>query len=299
MKLYISGGLLNAKESSYPYECEIETAEDLRLIAAGTDYCMAKFKDGYTDKGVFTIGHRAARDFIQSDVLYADIDNKVCTATSQYSIEMFKKQFEAFSYFITTSKSHQKGKEGDPPVDRYHVFFPLEYPVEDKFMMKGYLRALHKHVFKMDVIDPSCIDVARKFFGNPNNESWFHEGKSIHQIIHDYWKRDELQKVSEKKETTPITMTDPMRNLIIASLDKAYALGWFDDYNHWVNLGIALKQAGYEVGIWLRYCHTSKDVELAERKWETFQPDGSLNGMQYLYSIHAKLAFSRVRPKVL
>lgn len=294
MMLYISGGMQDAKESSFPYACEILTAEDLRLIAAGSDYCMAEFADGYTDKGVFKTSHRAARDFIKSDVLYADIDNKGCTANNQYSIEKFKKQFEQFSYFITTSKSHQKGKDGDPPLDRFHVFFPLEHAIEDKNKMKGYLRALHKHAFKMETIDRACIDVARVFYGNPSNESWYHDGKSIHSVIDANWKADEKANIAEKNDGQVIVITDPMRNLIIGSLDKAYTLGWFDEYSHWINLGIALKQAGFNLRVWLRYCHTLKDVEMAERKWETFHPDGSLNGMQYLYQIHSKLALKKV-----
>lgn len=298
--LYISGAMQIRGETGFYSACEILSADDLELIAAGSDYCMAKFKNGFTEKGAYKRGHCAAKEFIQSDVLYADIDNEGCTMDTQFSLEDFKRRFSDYEYFISTSKSHMKPKKDDPPLDRYHVFFPLEYSVTDKIVMKGYLQVLHRHFFGMKTIDPSCIDVARKFFGNPNNKSYHNEGKRIHGIIDRLWndeKNKEQEKEVEKNKQPFISITDPMRRLMIPSLDKAYKLGWFDEYKSWINLGMALKHAGYDVSVWLRYCHTDEDIDLAEKKWDTLNPDGSLNGMKYLYQIHSKLNFISVQSK--
>lgn len=301
--LYISGAMQDKYKTSFPFSCEILDAEDLRLIAAGTDYCMAEFRNGFTSRGEYRRSHCAAEDFVQSDVLYADIDNDGCIEATQFTIEAFDNIFHEYEYFLTTSKSHRKQKDEKPPLDRFHVFFPLDQPVTDRETMKGYLQSLHKHFFGMKVMDSSCIDVARKFYGNPSNEAKHNAGKSIQAIIDQLWRRDQIeaQKVSEfirGKSISPAnSITDPMRQLIIPSLDKAYKLGWFDEYRSWINLAMALKQAGYKIDVWHRYCHTSDDIELAEKKWETLSPDGSLNGMQYLYAIHQKLNFTQIRAK--
>jgi hypothetical protein len=303
MKLYGSAALQNKFEVSYPVELEINNAKELKEVAAETDYCMAKFRDGYTCNGKFVKAHLCAADFMYSNVLYADIDNDGCTEKNQYSIYAFQRDFAEWEYYITTSKSHQKGKNGNPPLDRYHVLFPLECEVSDAAIMKDYLRTLQYHFFGKDDIDPSCIDVARKFFGNPTNESIYHQGKSIQSVIENYWKiecKKDQQKRNKDKGTyrvDPVTLPDSIKAVIIPSLDKAYSLGWFGEYRNWIILGMALKEAGYDITVWLRYCNSYEDIELAKKKWETFNPDGTLNGMKYLYAIHQKLAFRIISNK--
>ncbi len=300
MLLYCSGRMQDQYEVSFPIPVEVTDAETLRELAALSDYCMGEFRDGYTQKGRFALAHLAAEDFICSDVLYADIDNDGCSPSTQYTIKDFERDFARWEYYITTSKSHQKSKHDDPPLDRFHVLFPLGQKINQPDRMKSYLRILYRHLFGRQTIDASCIDVARKFYGNPTNESYHHVGESIFNVIDALWSRESKEVLrTDRPRTTGqeeplIQILCPLKGLVIPSLDKAYKLGWFDEYRQWLNLAVALKQAGFDREVWLRYCHTAEDAELAIKKWDTINPDGSINGMQYLYSIHEKLAFSEV-----
>lgn len=298
MKIYLSNKLLDQYETSFPFCHEIKSARELQEIAARSDYCMAEFMDGYTQNGCFKKNHRARIDFLKSDVLYGDIDNDGCSLTNQFSIQDFENKFASYEYYITTSKSHHKQKGDKPPLDRYHVLFPLESEVANRELHKEYLRILHKKLFGLNTIDKNCIDVARMFYGNPNNETYYHFGKSIQSEIKRYYEIENRDKPEEQVSEKCIKVSEPIKRIIIPSLDEAYRLGWFDDYGHWINLGIALKEADYDVSVWLRYCHTEEDVELAEKKWDTFHPDGSLNGMKYLYQIHQKLNFRKIKTRV-
>lgn len=51
-----------------------------------------------------------------------------------------------------------------------------------------------------------------------------------------------------------------------------------EDYNHWINTGIALRELGDTGrGLWLEWSDTSEkfDLKKASKKWETFKPDST------------------------
>lgn len=289
--------MINDYETSFPYEVDITSAKDLQEGAAISDYCMACFKDGYTEKGVFKTAHKCARDFIFSEVLYADIDNDNCNEQTQYTIKEFQQKFARYEYFITTSKSHQRPKNENPPLDRFHVLFPIN-KVDDAEKMRGYLAILNSYFFPEKTMDTSCIDIARKFFGNPNNISYYNPGRSIGIVVDELWNQQNIEKAEKTKEIRrieiprPVLAINSLKDRVIPSVDKAFAAGWFDEYKNWMNVGFAIKDAGFDVSIWHRCCYTEKDRKLATKKWQGMKPNGRINGMQYLWKLHMHFGLS-------
>lgn len=286
MKVYISGKMIEPFETSFPTAVTIESAADLQATAARSDYVMSAFRDGYTQKGQFKRSHTCIEDYIQSDCLYLDVDND---GDKLITLKDFARRFGMVEHYITTSKSHGKEKHGRI-ADRFHVLFPLETPITDGKMMKTYLRLLHSHV-GIKISDPACVDVARKFFGNPTNESFHEEGHFFIDTILRPKYLDFLEK-NVQKETLyippPSSMMEAIKQSYLESVDKAYRMGWFDGYRSWITIGMALKQAGYPLDAWLSVCHTKTDRDLARTKWDTFHPD-EIAGIKFIRDIHAKL----------
>jgi hypothetical protein len=273
LTLYTSGYYQTEFTTSYQNECLINTISDFYNIVTTSDYCFAKFKDGYTQSGVFVKNHRHSDDWISSDALYADFDDG-------FTIIQFQALFNKYEYYLTTSKSHQILKK-DKVCDRFHAVFPIS-TITDIQKHKTYLKILHTSFLKSKHLDPSCIDSCRFFFANKNTQVFYNPGKHIDNIV------------SKLYEKIPQTIPQPepiipksYHKLMILKLEKAYKLGWFESYNNWLNLGIALHKADFDLSVWQKFCNSTNDIKLAEYKWKGFR-DGKL-GMNYLRDICKKI----------
>ena len=60
--------------TSYPFTAEINTADDLKKVAA-FDHVCAIYKDGYNQRKKFIKGSRSNKTFQESDCLTLDCDN--------------------------------------------------------------------------------------------------------------------------------------------------------------------------------------------------------------------------------
>ncbi len=296
MILYASHTLYDLYATSFPHEYLINSASDLHELARHTDYTMCRFKDGVNSQGIFEKNHKNSTCFLSCKVLFIDIDESI-------KIKDFEKKFEPYEYYLTTSRNHQIKKNGKAPEDRFHALFPLNNEIKDAQLLKELLRSLSRIFFEKRVIDGHCIDVARKFFGNVNNESIYNHGKGSiegvllpyvneHGKINDPLKKDTVKKsISNNNKYCNANVhlsgnnriPDTIKTIILDRLDKAYKGGRFYRYDDWVHLGITLKNCGFVVEDWFRYCHTKEDVELARVKWETFRY--SSEGSKYLFEI--------------
>lgn len=279
MILYTSGLYQTKYTTSYGRKRIINNVQDFKDVVSKEDYTFAKFADGRTQSGKWVKNHRSNTDWLESDILYCDFDDG-------YSIEEFKKDFNRYEWYITTSKSHQKLKHGKR-CDRFHAVFPLHYMVQDRETHKQYLRILHKYFFKMDKMDKACIDTARFFYANKDTEVFYNEGKSIGHIIHQIYLKQPEEKRVEQKE---IKLDSRYNKQILKKVDKAHKYGWFDSYQTWIYLGMALKSSGFDLDVWERYCNTEKDIRMAQYKWKGFSEDGEI-GKQYLLNICRKIKF--------
>jgi len=130
-------------------------------------------------------GVRKALKFQGASLCVFDFDEGVSLEEAKENI------FADCQYAIATTKSHQKGKDGKPPCDRFRVCIPFEREITSlddyKFTMK---RLADRYG-----ADPACVDGARFF--------WPFEGC-------EWWTNDEgldmdVFKAPPKIETAPVT----------------------------------------------------------------------------------------------
>ena len=270
MNLYHSGKYQMAWTTSYPNKSVVKNRDDFVEVVREYDYCFAEFKDGKTQAGQFVKSHRSGKDWIESNCLYADVDDG-------YEISQFMVDFNKYEYYLTTSKSHQIFKNGKT-VDRFHVVFPI-HTVDNMNQHKEYLKILHKYFFNMDKLDKACIDSSRFFYANKNTKCFYNDGKSIGNIIHKIWESN-----PEPKPRPVPKIGSTYNKMIISKIKTAYEHGWFDEYSEWIQLGIAMKASGFELEHWMEFCHTEKDKTDANYKWQGFSEAGSIN-INYLLDI--------------
>ena len=264
MILYLSGKYHQAGWPSWGIRVEVDSAEKLQKVAALSDYAFAKFKDGTTGKGVFAKSHRSKDDFLYSQCLYGDVDDGG-------TIAEFQKNFGRWEYFITTSKSHLKV----PGQERFHFIFPVEEKISSASLMKDYLKILHQDLFKMQQMDPACIEPSRLFYGNKTNISYYNKGEDILPHIKSLWKPPKPY----VKKTFKVNNT--MERWIANAIKRGHKKGWFDDYDDWLKLGIALKNSGLNMDLWLLIAKDEADVKLSIEKWSGFSGNGVL-GKDYI-----------------
>lgn len=125
----------------------VEFSDIPQMATSGSCYCACKLKNNY----------RADNNFDGSvDVLIIDIDED-CT------IEQAKVLFKRYEFFIITSKSHQKEKNGIV-CDRFRIFFKLDKTINIRQEMEEiYSLFIDKYPF----VDTSCRNVSRFFYSSP------------------------------------------------------------------------------------------------------------------------------------
>lgn len=117
-------------------------------------------------------GKRKAANFIAAHALVLDIDGT-------WTITEAMAEFEnTANVFIATTKSHQSsnkitdngslGKE-IVPSEHFRIIIGLEAPITDGEVYKTVITNLINKYHG----DPSCKDLARMYYGNPNQLVWF------------------------------------------------------------------------------------------------------------------------------
>ena len=143
----------------FPKVKEIATPEEFKK-AVRRDHICGEFKDY----------KRSNANFIGSDVEVLDCDN---TGPVRVKMSDLESLFgEDTCYFVATSRSHMKEKEGLPPDERFHVYFPHR-----KFSSVDEVTEFKKQIYeKFPFFDENALDASRMIFGNPDAEIIWHEG---------------------------------------------------------------------------------------------------------------------------
>lgn len=193
MTIYNAKVLRDTYNTYYPDEKYIDRAESLIDIHQ-YDHVMCKFKDN----------KRRGENFIESDCLYADVDNTHSENPDDWvSINDFRKLFKEYAFYICTSGSHRKEKDGKVARDKYHIFFPIK-TITDGEKFKYWLKVL---TTKYNFFDPQVKDLQRPFFGNPQTQVIKSTGKkSILTDLHGF------QLPVEQKENLPLKFDLGNRN---------------------------------------------------------------------------------------
>jgi hypothetical protein len=257
----------NAKKSSGFEAVNFDTIGELKDIVK-FDHSAAIF-----DQGV-----RSGKNVMTCDCLMMEVDN----IEKNVSIDDFQCLFfPSLKYWITTSRNHQKektsGKYTYPPVDRYHVIFPLEKPAT-----KHEYESISKQLSdEFDFFDASCTDASRFYFGNTDVEVYFHDGELLTLPVDP--EPEVSRDLGEWEYDYNSYGTDDRNTIIYSALQMAQANDAFHDYSDWIKVGMALKSDGWTVSDWINISNESINVHEARYKWETFPENGAISGATLLY----------------
>ncbi len=148
--MFISIANHNSEKIPKGFKCENVDFKDIpKRIKNDQAYCACKLKDEYRLDKNFE-GH--------VDFLILDVDESCSLVAAQ---NIFKK----FTYFIITTRHHQREKN-NVVCDRFRVFIPLDETVHDGVYMRTlYEQAINKYPF----LDKSCVNVSRLFYASPKD----------------------------------------------------------------------------------------------------------------------------------
>ena len=212
---------------------------------------------------LFTEGNRNKASFESSSFLYADVDEGC-------SISEFEEKFKDVTYFILTSRNHQKDKPAtsskpiSPAQDRYHVLFPLERVCYDSSELD---RRLGELTAEHSFLDKSVKDSARFFFGFDGVQVSFHPGDTFLTCEDTSYLDLPAEPLREAKEKQ-----------ILDGLKIAASSGALKDYSDWLAVGTALKNEGYTFQNWVDVSDPGVNIREMEYKWNTFDKVGTTSG---------------------
>lgn len=107
---------------------------------------------------IFRNGYRSSQNFEYADVAAFDFDNDQCQG---YTIEQAKNDFSDLKIIIGTTRSHQLGKNGNPPQDRFRVLVRFESRIS---CAEDYIETMRYYAGLFDACDLATNDAARQFF---------------------------------------------------------------------------------------------------------------------------------------
>lgn len=127
------------------------------LVKSKFNYSAGVFKNNYRNKDNY---------LCYSDLIILDIDDGM-------TIKEAKEMFLAYDYIISTTKSHQKEKNGII-CDRFRVVLPTENPITlDKEQYSKMMEEVYK---EYPFVDTVCKDASRFYFPAQNAEVYTHQG---------------------------------------------------------------------------------------------------------------------------
>ena len=163
MKISSSKSFQNEKNTEYKHRLEIKNLEELKE-AVRYDHCEAEFINGY----------RSIKNFIQTDCLIMDVDNKGVDEENFLTPELLqKKYFPNVVFFVIFSRNNGAWKKSESPRPRFHVYLPLKSAINDIEKSKHIKECL---ISFCPYFDNSAKDCARFFFGVENPSGKFFDG---------------------------------------------------------------------------------------------------------------------------
>lgn len=125
--------------------------------------------------GTFLNGYITDENYLREQNLFIiDVDDGL-------SIEDAKSLFADYTYLISTTKSHQKEKNGIT-CDRFRLILPTisKFHLEPKVYSEMYMNVLH--AIGVSEADSKCRNSSRWYYGNPDGEYWYNQGSMLLDI---------------------------------------------------------------------------------------------------------------------
>lgn len=165
----------------------VEFKDIPEMVMSGYAYAAGRFKDN----------HRKNDNWIGcEDVLILDIDND-CT------INQAKKIFARDKFFIITTKSHNKDKNGEV-CDRFRIFIELYETINDLTKRTSFIKTV-MNIYPF--VDKACKDAGRYYHASPADaEVYYNDGKPLKLFAKEI--KIELQPKPPKQVDTILIPTD-------------------------------------------------------------------------------------------
>ncbi len=151
----------NKYNTQYPHPFQIKEPADMEKATA-RDYVAAQYKGD----------HRANENFIKSDCVALDCDNKGDDPGKWLTPEQLRGIFPGVAFAVHYSRHNQKERNGDPPAPRFHAFFPSN-EIRDPVKYANIKQAVAEIVPELD---PAALDSGRFFYGTDPPQVEFFPG---------------------------------------------------------------------------------------------------------------------------
>ena len=161
--IYYADQIGNEWNCSYPHKMEVRDTNTL-CKAVCRDYVCVEYMRGY----------RSKENFIRTNCLALECDNDHSDEPADWiTPEMIMEQFPDTTVAFHFSRNHMKEKRGRTPRPKFHCFFLIEEMTDPDAYS-----ALKKQVSDLfPYFDTKAMDAARFFYGTPEPEGIYHEGK--------------------------------------------------------------------------------------------------------------------------
>lgn len=177
--LYVSNLRGRQSNTSYPFKVVITCVEDLAK-AAEYDHVSALYRDSKTKTGGIIKAHRAKTDFIETDNVIMDCDNKESNPMlPDIPPELWKTPddvqaaFPGVAFYAIPSRNHMKEKDGLPARPKYHYYFKLKEKIANADKWAALKAAIQQY---FPAFDDGAIDAARFMYGVENPQPVFYGG---------------------------------------------------------------------------------------------------------------------------
>ena len=144
-----------------------------KIVNSECKYSAGLFRGQYVEvdegmgpQSVWKDGYINDANYLKEQSLFIiDVDEGL-------TIEDAKSLFQNLTYLITTTKSHQKDKNGIL-CDRFRLIFPTvsTFHLEPEIYKEMYVNVLNS--LGMELADTKCRNASRWYYGNPNGEHWY------------------------------------------------------------------------------------------------------------------------------
>ena len=144
-----------------------------KIVNSECKYSAGLFKGQYVEvdegmgpQSVWKDGYITDANYLKEQSLFIiDVDEGL-------TLEDAKSLFQNLTYLITTTKSHQKDKNG-VICDRFRLIFPTvsTFHLEPEIYKEMYVNVLNS--LGMELADSKCRNASRWYYGNPDGEHWY------------------------------------------------------------------------------------------------------------------------------
>lgn len=151
-----------------------------KVVNGNYRYSAGTFKGQECDivKNDIKVGREFKDNYISDDNYLEEGNIFIIDVDEDLTLADAKNLFSSMTYLITTTKSHQKEKNG-VICDRFRIIFPTlsKFHLDYKTYSETYMNVIN--ALGIPEADSKCKNASRWYYGNPDGEHWYNEGERL------------------------------------------------------------------------------------------------------------------------